>query len=126
DADKESVNLALIREDLGAWMPGILSKYKGVTFSFEGEAKEERENSGGILIGGLLIAFGIYAMLAIPFRSYIQPLMVMAVIPYGLIGAVAGHLIEDYLKRDGLGMPLSFLSYFGMLALSGVVVNDSL
>ena len=65
-------------------------------------------------------------MLAIPFRSYVQPLMVMAVIPYGLIGAVIGHVIEGWIKQEGSGMPLSFLSYFGMLALSGVVVNDSL
>lgn len=126
DADKEAVDLTLVREDLAAWMPTVLRKYPGMSFSFEGEAKEERESSGGMLMGSLLIVFGIYAMLAIPFRSYVQPLMVMAVIPYGLIGAVAGHLIEDFIKEDIGGMPLSFLSYFGMLALSGVVVNDSL
>ena len=126
DADKEVADLASIREDLGAWMPSVLKKYPGMSFSFEGEAKDERENSGGMKIGAVLIIFGIYSMLAIPFRSYIQPLMVIAVIPYGLIGAVLGHLLEDYLKADTGGMPLSFLSYFGMLALSGVVVNDSL
>jgi len=126
DADKEVVNLSTIRDDIGAWIPQVLKKYPGMSFSFEGEAKDERENSGGIKIGAMIIVFGIYAMLAIPFRSYVQPLMVMAVIPYGLIGAVAGHLIEDFIKRDSTGMPLSFLSYFGMLALSGVVVNDSL
>ncbi|MEX2579121.1 MAG: efflux RND transporter permease subunit [Verrucomicrobiales bacterium] len=126
DADKDVANLALIREDIAQWLPTVLRDYPGMSFSFEGEAREERENSGGMLMGAALIGFGIYAMLAIPFRSYIQPLMVMAVIPYGLIGAVAGHLIEDYIKRDGSGMPLSFMSYFGMLALSGVVVNDSL
>ncbi|MDF1826576.1 MAG: efflux RND transporter permease subunit [Verrucomicrobiales bacterium] len=126
DADKEVVDLALVREDLAAWIPTILTDYPDISFSFEGEAREERESSGGILIGSFIIVFGIYAMLAIPFRSYVQPLMVMAVIPYGLIGAVAGHLIEDFIKGDTGGMPLSFLSYFGMLALSGVVVNDSL
>jgi multidrug efflux pump subunit AcrB len=124
DADKEAVNLDSVREDISEWLPGVIQKYPGMSFSFEGEAREERENSGGIWIGALLIVFGIYAMLAIPFRSYIQPLMVMAVIPYGLIGAVAGHLIEGNINPNG--MPLSFLSYFGMLALSGVVVNDSL
>ncbi len=126
DADKEVADLTAIREDLTLWLPSVLNRYPGMNFSFEGEARDERENSGGIYIGFGLIIFGIYAMLAIPFRSYVQPLLVMAVIPYGLIGAVIGHLIEDYLKRDGMGMPLSFLSYFGMLALSGVVVNDSL
>jgi multidrug efflux pump subunit AcrB len=126
DADKEVVDLDLVRADLTEWMPSILAKYPGMNFSFEGEARDERENSGGIFLGAMMVVFGIYAMLAIPFRSYVQPLMVMAVIPYGLIGAVAGHLIEDFIKQDTSGMPLSFLSYFGMLALSGVVVNDSL
>lgn len=126
DADKEAVNLTLIREDLGEWMTVALAKYSGMSFSFEGEAKDSRENSAGILAGAVIIIFGIYAMLAIPFKSYVQPFMVMAVIPFGLLGAFGGHILEDFLKRDTTGMPLSFLSYFGMLALSGVVVNDSL
>lgn len=126
DADKEVADLDAIRDDLSQWLPGVLRKYPGMSFSFQGEARDEEENAAGIWVGALLIVFGIYAMLAIPFRSYIQPLMVMAVIPYGLIGAVIGHLIEGYFRRETGGMPLSFLSYFGMLALSGVVVNDSL
>ncbi|MEM6916654.1 MAG: efflux RND transporter permease subunit, partial [Verrucomicrobiota bacterium] len=127
DADKEVADLEAIRDDLSQWIPTVLAGYNSdITFSFEGEGKEARESSGGILIGVVMIGFGIYAMLAIPFRSYVQPLMVMAVIPYGLIGAVAGHLFEDFIRGDIGGMPLSFLSYFGMLALTGVVVNDSL
>jgi len=126
DADKESADLTAIRADIAEWMPTVLRDYPGMTFSFEGEARDERENSAGIFLGAALIVFGIYAMLAIPFRSYVQPLLVMAVIPFGLIGAVLGHIIEGYAKGEGEGMPLSFLSYFGMLALSGVVVNDSL
>ena len=126
DADKEVADLDSIREDVAKWLTPELRNYPGMSFSFEGEAREQRENSGGIQLGGILIVFGIYAMLAIPFRSYVQPLIVMSVIPFGLIGAVLGHMLEDYLKRDASGMPLSFLSYFGMLALSGVVVNDSL
>ncbi len=126
DADKEIADLDAIRSDLAEWMPTVLSQYPGMNFSFEGEAREERENSSSITVGMCLIVFGIYAMLAIPFRSYTQPLMVMAVIPYGLIGAVLGHLIEGWARGEPGGIPLSFLSYFGMLALSGVVVNDSL
>jgi multidrug efflux pump subunit AcrB len=126
DADKEVADLDAIRSDVAAWMPTVLAKYPGMNFSFEGEAREERENSNSITVGMCLIIFGIYAMLAIPFRSYIQPLMVMSVIPYGLIGAVLGHLIEGWVRGEPGGIPLSFLSYFGMLALSGVVVNDSL
>jgi len=126
DADKEVADLELVRSDINEWLPGVLRDYPGLSYSFEGEARDERENEGGMWLGAMLITFGIYAMLAIPFRSYVQPLMVMAVIPYGLIGAVAGHIIEDFFKRDIGGMPISFMSYFGMLALSGVVVNDSL
>ncbi len=126
DADKETTDLGAIREDLAEWLTTELRNYPGTTYSFEGEARDERENSYGMYIGAGLIIFGIYAMLAIPFRSYLQPLVVMSVIPFGLIGAVLGHLLEDYLKQRTGGMPLSFLSYFGMLALSGVVVNDSL
>lgn len=126
DADKETTDLGAIREDLAEWLTAELRNYPGTTYSFEGEARDERENSYSMYIGGALIIFGIYAMLAIPFRSYLQPLVVMSVIPFGLIGAVLGHLLEDYLKQRTGGMPLSFLSYFGMLALSGVVVNDSL
>ncbi len=126
DADKDVADLDSIREDMSEWMAKNLNGYAGMTYSFEGEAKDERENGGGMLLGSILIVFGIYAMLAIPFKSYVQPLIVMSVIPYGLIGAVLGHVIEDFFKQDTGGMPLSFLSYFGMLALSGVVVNDSL
>lgn len=126
DADKEAVDLEAIREDLSGWMPSVIRDYQAMAWSFEGEAREARENTGGMLLGAALIVFGIYAMLAIPFRSYLQPLIVMSVIPYGLIGAFLGHLLEDFVRRDSGGMPVSFLSYFGMLALSGVVVNDSL
>ncbi|MCB1087089.1 MAG: efflux RND transporter permease subunit [Verrucomicrobiae bacterium] len=118
DADKTAVDLDAIRADLSVFLAGLMEQHPGMSYSFEGEAKDEREAEQAEWAGTILIVFGIYAMLAIPFRSYTQPLMVMLAIPYGLIGAVIGHLIE--------GMPLSKLSEFGMLALSGVVVNDSL
>jgi multidrug efflux pump subunit AcrB len=62
--------------------------------------------------------FGIYALLAIPFKSFSQPFIVMAAIPFGIVGAVLGHLI--------MGFDISLLSLFGMVGLAGVVVNDSL
>jgi multidrug efflux pump subunit AcrB len=68
--------------------------------------------------GFLLALFAIYALLAIPFRSYSQPMIIMSAIPFGIVGAIAGHLI--------MGFSLSILSIFGIVALSGVVVNDSL
>jgi multidrug efflux pump subunit AcrB len=118
DADKETADLDSIRADLSQFMQDLIRHYPGMRYSFEGEARDEREANSAMIAGILLIVFGIYAMLAIPFRSYVQPLIVMSVIPFGLIGAVVGHLIE--------GHSLSMLSNFGMLALSGVVVNDSL
>lgn len=126
DADKENVDLDAIRLSVGEYLDGLMREYPGMSYGFEGEARDQRESKSSFIVGGLLIFFGIYSMLAIPFKSYVQPLMVIAVIPFGLVGAVGGHMLEDWLKSEGNGMPLSMLSYFGMLALSGVVVNDSL
>ncbi len=118
DANKEKADIPTITTSITEYLDEMLIEYPSITYSFEGEAKEARENSETTIVGGILLIFGIYTMLAIPFRSYIQPLIVMSVIPFGLIGAVLGHVIH--------GMSLSMLSFFGMLALAGVVVNDSL
>ena len=83
-----------------------------------GEARDQKESSQSLMVGGIGLAILIYILLAIPFKSYAQPLIVMSVIPFGLVGAVMGHWI--------MGMDLTLLSFMGMLALSGVVVNDSL
>jgi multidrug efflux pump subunit AcrB len=92
--------------------------YPGLTYDLVGEEKERRESIDSMKKGFLLALFGIYALLAIPFRSYSQPLLIMIVIPFGVGGAVFGHLIMRF--------DLSMLSLFGIVALSGVVVNDSL
>ncbi len=92
--------------------------YPGLTFNLEGESRERRESMGSMKEGFLLALIAIFALLAIPFRSYSQPLLIMAAIPFGLVGALLGHLI--------MGFNLSILSLFGIVALSGVVVNDSL
>ena len=126
DADKEAVNLDSIRENLTPFLDEMVTGFPGMSWGFEGEARDAREDNAGMWGGAIIIIFGIYAMLAIPFRSYLQPLIVMSVIPFGLLGAVLGHFIEDFLKADTTGMPISQLSYLGMLALAGVVVNDSL
>jgi len=84
----------------------------------EGEEKERRDSLASMGKGFLLALLAIYALLAIPFRSYSQPLLIMAAIPFGMVGAIAGHLI--------MGFSLSMLSIFGIVALSGVVINDSL
>jgi multidrug efflux pump subunit AcrB len=96
----------------------LTGDYQGLTYDLVGEEKERRESIDSMKKGFLLALFGIYALLAIPFRSYSQPLLIMIVIPFGVVGAVFGHLI--------MGFDLSILSMFGIVALSGVVVNDSL
>jgi len=118
DADKEKANLEEIRKSLEPRVDEITRNYPGMKFSFEGEGRERRESFAALQLGGIIVLLGIYAMLAIPFRSYLQPLIVMSVIPFGLVGAVLGHMI--------MGEPISMMSAFGALALCGVVVNDSL
>ena len=95
-----------------------MQQYPSVKYSLEGEAKEQRESFGSLGWALIIVFFVIYCLLAIPFKSYSQPIIVMSVIPFGMIGAVAGHWI--------MGMELTIFSLLGMLALVGVVVNDSL
>jgi len=99
-------------------LPEILVDYPGMFYSFERQAAEQRETNGGLQRGFAFALLMIYALLAVPLRSYTQPLIIMAAIPFGLVGAVAGHLI--------MGMSLTILSMVGIVALAGVVVNDSL
>ena len=99
-------------------LPALLSRYPGLQYSFEGRAAEQRQSMGSLRIGFVLAMIIIFTMLAIPFKSYTQPFIVMTSIPFGIIGAVIGHMI--------MGYSLSVVSMFGIVGLSGVVVNDSL
>ena len=99
-------------------MPRLLADYRGLSYTLEGEQQQQRETLGGLRQSFTLALFLIYALLAVPFRSYSQPLIVMGAIPFGIIGAVGGHIL--------MGKDLAILSVFGMVALTGVVVNDSL
>lgn len=96
----------------------LTDDYPGLSYDLEGEEKERRESMGSMKKGFMLALFVMYALLAIPFRSYSQPLLIMLAIPFGVVGAILGHWI--------MGFDLSMLSIFGIVALSGVVVNDSL
>ena len=87
-------------------------------YAFEGVEAEQRDAVGGLQIGFTLAMFGIFALLAIPLKSYIQPLIIMSAIPFGFVGAVWGHIF--------MGENVSMMSTMGIVALSGVVVNDSL
>ncbi|KZW99261.1 acriflavine resistance protein B [Pseudoalteromonas luteoviolacea] len=118
DIEKQNTNMTVLQEELKIFLDQLVLQYPGVTHSLEGEAKEQRESFGSLGWALLFVFFIIYALLAIPFKSYIQPLIVMSVIPFGLIGSVVGHWI--------MSMELTIMSLLGMLALIGVVVNDSL
>jgi len=99
-------------------LPDLLASYPGVHHSFEGEQAEQRMFMTAMMRGQVLAFLVIYALLAVPLRSYIQPLIIMTAIPFGLVGAIAGHLL--------LGYDFSMYSIIGFVALSGVVVNASL
>ena len=100
------------------YLPQILDSYPGVRYRLAGQTRSQQEVGNDLLWGTLFALFLIYALIAIPLKSYLQPLLIMSVIPFGMIGAVIGHLL--------LGIPISMLSLFGIIALAGVVVNDSL
>ncbi len=117
-ANKKTVQLPVIEREMEAYIEKILVAHPGVSFVAEGEAKETRESLSSLGLGIALVLLVIYSLLAIPFQSYTQPLIVMSVIPFGLTGSVLGHIV--------LGMDLTIQSVLGMLALIGVVVNDSL
>ncbi len=108
----------ILRELKSTILPNLIKEYPGLSYSFEGHQADMRESLGALVTGSLLALFGIYALLAVPFKSYVQPLIIMFSIPFGFIGAILGHLI--------MGYSLSVNSIFGVVALSGVVVNDSL
>jgi multidrug efflux pump subunit AcrB len=108
------VRIALVNN----FLPQLISLYPGLRYTIEGEGKEQKESLADVMKGFIIALFGIYALLAIPFRSFTQPFIVMLAIPFGITGALAGHLL--------MGFNISLLSLFGMVGLAGVVVNDSL
>ena len=118
DVDKDNTNMVVLQEDLKNYIDDLLVRYPGITYVMEGEQRQQRESFGSLQMGLIIALFVIYCLLALPLKSYVQPLIVMSVIPFGIIVAVIGHWI--------MGHPLSFLSSLGLMALLGVVINDSL
>ena len=118
DMDKQATNATVLQRELTEFLDQLTLQYPGSSYSLEGEAREQADSFGSLAIGLVLVMFAIYGLLAIPFGSYLQPLIVMSVIPFGAIGAVVGHWI--------MGMDLTIMSLLGVMALIGVVVNDSL
>lgn len=110
----EEVNSRFLEEVL----PRIRADHPGVRIDLAGEAEERMKAMSGLAVGSLLSLILIYALLAIPLKSYLQPLVIMSVIPFGAVGAIVGHYV--------MGIELVFFSMLGIVALSGVVVNASL
>ena len=117
DLTKANANEILAKFEKDHISP-LLKDYPSVNYSFEGEQREQRDTLGSLFKNFALALFVVYVLLAVPFKSYLQPLIIMSAIPFGFTGAVIGHLV--------MGMNLAVLSIIGIVALSGVVVNDSL
>ena len=100
------------------YLKELKESYPGFSYSFEGESKEKRDSMKSLITGFWVALLLIYVLLAIPFNSFKIPLVIMTAIPFGIIGALWGHVL--------LGYDLSLLSFFGIVALTGVLVNDSL
>lgn len=119
DADSNVADLTAIKRELKEeYLPGIVEQYPGIRWNFKGEDQEQRESMATLGQGVIIVLCMIYALMAVPFKSYLQPLIIMSVIPFGLIGAILGHIV--------MFKPISMLSLLGILALTGVLVNDSL
>jgi multidrug efflux pump subunit AcrB len=119
DLDPERVEPQEIISSMSEeYIPELLSRYPGVKYGLEGASLDQVEFMANLTMAAVAAMFLIYALIAIPLHSYTQPLIIMAVIPFGAIGAVIGHII--------MGKSISMFSMFGLIALAGVVVNDSL
>ena len=129
DLDESQISAGEILADLDAgFMPQLLADYPGLHYSLEGVQAEQAESAESLQSDFRIALFLIYVLLAIPLRSYVQPLIIMAVIPFGLVGAIFGHWFM-YTARElftDSTFNLSMMSVFGFVALTGVVVNSSL
>jgi len=125
DVDETQANA---NEILGAlerdFLPQLMADFPDVTYDLEGEQREQRRSIASLMRNGVLALALIYALLAVPLRSYVQPLIIMSVIPFGVVGAIGGHLLMRPITPAVAN--LSMMSIFGVVALSGVVVNASL
>jgi multidrug efflux pump subunit AcrB len=118
DLDRSVSTPERVLSDLEKDIPDLLRPYPKVEFEFGGEQREQQQAGAGLVRGFALSLLLIYCLLAIPLKSYLQPLIIMSVIPFGAVGAILGHLI--------MGWDIVFFSVLGIVALSGVVVNASL
>jgi len=118
DVDKDNTNMVVLLTNLQNYVDTLLVKYPSISYIMEGEQARQAETFGSLQLGIVIVLFAIYCMLALPLKSYVQPVLIMSVIPFGIIGAIIGHWI--------MGVTLTILSILGLMALTGVVINDSL
>ena len=119
DVDEDVTELGPINAQLkDEFLPQMAQELPGLAFSFEGTERERQESLQSLARGLLFALFGIFALIAVQLKSYTKPLIILAVIPLGFVGAVFAHKL--------LGFPVSFFSMFGVVALTGVVINDAL
>ncbi|WP_285672815.1 efflux RND transporter permease subunit, partial [Paralimibaculum aggregatum] len=119
DVDTRFANAnEVIADTLARFVPGLAARHPGVTIGLEGQSAETATTQGSMMSGFVLGLVGVYLVLSFQFRSYVEPVIVMILIPFAFIGAVAGHLL--------MGVDFSMPSMLGFAALSGVVVNDSI
>jgi multidrug efflux pump subunit AcrB len=114
----ETVDIVGISKEITPLLNELCSEAENISYQFVGYVAEAEESKKRTILGAIALVFVLYALLAIPFKSLTQPFFVLLALPFGIIGALLGHIIMD--------LTPSFLSIFGMLALCGVVVNDSL
>lgn len=119
DLNEEVGNAQKIVDDLRlGFLPELVHRFPGISYDLEGQAKRSKESIDSLITGFPVAAMIIFVLLASQFRSYVQPLIIMTAIPFGLIGAIVGHFV--------MGLDITMISIFGIVALSGIVVNDSL
>lgn len=116
--NSEQFDLNVIRADLKTYLNELFKYESDISYSMDGQAETQQETNASFALGFLAVIVAIYALLAIPFKSFGQPFVVMSIIPLAIVGAIIGHYIMD--------MAFSMLSIMGMLGLTGIVVNDSL
>lgn len=119
DVDEKVANaratVALLQTD---FMPQLMDRYPGLSVNWEGQQEQTQESIQSLFVATAVALVVMYALLTFQFKSYVQPLIILMIIPFGVIGAIIGHLVQ--------GLALTLFSFFGLVALTGVVVNDSI
>ena len=119
DLDETTANADLIITELQqAFVPEMTQRFPDVGIRWEGQREQSNESVGSLMVGFGIAILAMYVLLVLQFRSYVQPILILAIVPFGMIGAVWGHAVMD--------IPLTLFSMFGLVALSGVVINDSI